>query len=305
MVVLKVQSHQDGLHRGGLRRDGRQLHARDPAAVLSIFLQKACFSAWRGYFVYIDRSDGIREAKMVKATKKRKIAAKTAVAYIRVSTDEQALGLEAQRQAISGWAKREGVSILQWCEDVGISGGADLEDRLGMVAALAAVRELKADVLVAHKADRIARDVYVAEVIKRELRLAGATLALVEGICGDDPFSEMAATIMDAAARLERKLIAARTKAALGVKKSHGEWVGGHPPYGFQLAPRADNDKPQLIEPCPDEQRALARMVELRKQGMGGRRIAAVLETDGFQPRGASWHPITVQRMADRAIQGD
>jgi hypothetical protein len=54
--------------------------------------------------------------------------------------------------------------------------------------------------LIAHKADRIARDVYVAELVKRELRAVGAGVALVEGICGDDPFSEMAATVMDAAA---------------------------------------------------------------------------------------------------------
>ena len=237
---------------------------------------------------------------MVKATKKRKIAEKTAVAYIRVSTDEQTLGLEAQRQAITGWAQRDGVSILRWCEDVGISGGAEMEDRLGMLAALAAVRELKADVLVAAKSDRIARDVYVAEVIKRELRLAGARLDLVEGICGDDPFSEMAATVMDAAARLERKLIAARTKAALAVKKAKGERVSRFLPYGYQLG--ADG---QRMDSNPAEQAALARMVELRKEGLGGRRIAAVLVAEGFQPRGASWHPITVQRMADRVIQPD
>ena len=114
---------------------------------------------------------------MVKAQKTRKLGQVAAVAYLRVSTDEQTLGMEAQRQAIQGWAKRQGVTILRWFEDMGVSGGADLENRPGMLAALAAVRELKAGALVAAKADRIARDVYVAELVKRELRLAGATLA--------------------------------------------------------------------------------------------------------------------------------
>jgi DNA invertase Pin-like site-specific DNA recombinase len=213
--------------------------------------------------------------------------------------------MEAQRRAIAAWAKRQGATVLQWCEDPGISGGADLENRPGMLAALAGVRELKADVLVAAKADRIARDVYVAELVKRELRKAGASLALVEGISGDDPFSEMAATVMDAAARLERRMIAARTKAALAVKKANGERISGSMPYGFQLG--ADG---RTLELCPAEQAALARMVELRQQTvngrrMGGRRIAAILEAEGFQPRGQVWHPITVQMMADRALQED
>ena len=237
---------------------------------------------------------------MVKAPKLRKANQVKAIAYLRVSTDEQTLGMEAQRQAITGWAKRQGASIVAWFDDMGISGGADLENRPGMLAALAAVREMKAELLVAAKADRIARDVYVAELVKRELRKAGASLALVEGISGDDPFSEMAATVMDAAARLERRMIAARTKAALAVKKAQGQRISGAMPYGFQLG--SDG---KTLDPCPAEQAALARMTELRRQGMGGRRIAAVLVAEGFQARGKVWHPITVQRMADRALSGE
>jgi len=118
-----------------------------------------------------------------------------AVAYLRVSTDEQTLGMEAQRAAITAWAQRQGVIVVRWCEDLGVSGGAELEKRPGLLEALGAVRERRAGLLVAHKADRIARDVYVAELVKRELRAVGAGVALVEGICGDDPFSEMAAAV--------------------------------------------------------------------------------------------------------------
>ncbi|RIZ71860.1 MAG: recombinase family protein [Methylococcales bacterium] len=149
---------------------------------------------------------------MKPAARKPKTDALVAVAYLRVSTDEQTLGMEAQRAAITAWAERQGMTVARWCEDLGVSGGAELEARPGLLEALGAVRDLRAGVLVAHKADRIARDVYVSELVKRELRAAGAGLALVEGICGDDPFSEMAATVMDAAARLERRMIGARTK---------------------------------------------------------------------------------------------
>lgn len=169
-----------------------------------------------------------------------------AVAYLRVSTDEQTLGMEAQRVAITSWACRQGVTVTCWCEDLGISGGAELERRPGLLEALEAVRDLRAGLLVAHKADRVSRDVYVAELVKRELRAAGASVALVEGICGDDPFSEMAATVMDAAARLERRMIAARTKAALGVKKVKGEKTGAPYPSGSALLLMASTSNPIL-----------------------------------------------------------
>jgi DNA invertase Pin-like site-specific DNA recombinase len=37
-----------------------------------------------------------------------------AVAYIRVSKDEQRLGPDAQRASIEAWAAREGVSVASW-----------------------------------------------------------------------------------------------------------------------------------------------------------------------------------------------
>jgi DNA invertase Pin-like site-specific DNA recombinase len=170
----------------------------------------------------------------------------------------------------------------------------DREKRPGLLEAFAAVRESRAGFLVAHKADRIARDVYVAELVKRKLQAVGASLALVEGICGDDPFSEMAATAMDAAARLERRLIGARTKAALAVKKAKGEKTGGSVPFGFQV--QADGVH---LEPHPLEHVVLARVLELRRAGMGGRKIAAILNKEGHRPRGKAWDPGNLQRLAD------
>lgn len=222
-----------------------------------------------------------------------------AVALLRVSTDEQTLGMEAQRIAITAWADRQGVAVAHWCEDVGVSGGAELEKRPGLLEALRVVREVGARFLIAHKADRITRDVYVSELVKRELRAVGATVALVEGICGDDPFSEMAATVMDAAARLERRMIAARTRAALAVKKANGEKTGGDVPFGFQL--RQDGIH---LEIHPVEHPVLIRILDLRRKGLGGRRIAAALTAEGFPPRGAAWNPGNLQTMADRHLHG-
>ena len=115
-------------------------------------------------------------------------------------------------------------------------------------------------------------------------------------MCIRDSFSEMAATVMDAAARLERRMIGARTKAALAVKKGKGQRVGSIP-FGFRLAGDGVH-----LEPCPTEHPALVRILELRRDGLGGRRIAAVLKTEGHQPRGSAWNPGNLQVLADRLI---
>lgn len=230
--------------------------------------------------------------------KKPKTNPNLAVALLRVSTDEQTLGMEAQRSAIEGWAMRQGNTIVHWAEDFGVSGGAELDKRPGLLEAIRMVRDYGARFLVAHKADRITRDVYVSELVKRELKAVGAGVALVEGISGDDPFSEMAATVMDAAARLERRLIAIRTADALAVKRARGEKTGGSLPYGFCVKPDGVH-----LDPDPTEFPVLMRILELRRSGKGGRRIAKILNEEGHHPRGASWNPGNLQTMADRHIR--
>ena len=47
------------------------------------------------------------------------------MAYIRVSTEDQALGPEAQRAAIENWAARQGVQVLSWHIDQGVGGAPE------------------------------------------------------------------------------------------------------------------------------------------------------------------------------------
>ena len=53
-----------------------------------------------------------------------------AVAYLRVSTDDQKLGPEIQRDQIGRWAAANGVTVLSWHFDEGVSGGTAIEKRL-------------------------------------------------------------------------------------------------------------------------------------------------------------------------------
>lgn len=221
-----------------------------------------------------------------------------AVAYLRVSTDEQALGPEAQRAAIEAWAARAGVAIVAWHLDQGVSGGAALDRRPALLAALDGLETTGAGLLVVAKRDRLARDVVLAAMIERLAARTGARVVSAAGEGsddGDDPSALLMRRMVDAFAEYERALIRARTRAALAVKSARGERVG-QVPFGFRVA--ADG---VALERDEGEQAALATIRALRLDGLSFERIAAELNTRGVPARGARWHKTTVVRLAREA----
>src|SRR5689334_3423603 len=86
---------------------------------------------------------------------------RVAVAYIRVSTDDQTLSPDAQRAAIARWAESHGAMVVGESIDWGVSGAAELADRPGLMSAIAAIDAHGAGLLVVAKRDRLARDVVV------------------------------------------------------------------------------------------------------------------------------------------------
>jgi site-specific DNA recombinase len=233
----------------------------------------------------------------VPAMSKRSGNARLAVAYVRVSTDEQRLGPEAQRAAIEAWAAREGIEVGAWRVDQGVSGGSDLGDRPGLVAALGELRTLGAGLLVVAKRDRLARDVYVAATIERAVAQSGARVTSADGTAnGDTPADAFMRTVIDGAAAYERALIRARTKAALAAKRARGE-RSGELPYGMRLS--ADGAR---LEPDAAEQAVLAVVRELRGSGLTQRAIVAELAARGLVSRaGRAFGKTQIVRMLARA----
>ena len=204
---------------------------------------------------------------------------RTAVGYIRVSTEEQHLGPEAQRAAILAWATREGVSVLSWHTDAGVSGAAELDNRPALAAALGALRADAAGLLVVAKRDRLARDCYVAAAIDRAVATAGARVVSADGTCnGNTPADDFMRTILDAAAQYERALIRGRTKAALAAKRAKGERTGTVP-YGFTADAAG-----RLVE-CAAELAVIAQVRALRGAGMTFRGIVSELARAGVVGR--------------------
>jgi len=217
-----------------------------------------------------------------------------AIGYLRVSTDEQALGPEAQRAALDRWCAVNGVELVAVHADLGVSGAAPLDRRPGMIAALADLAELDAGLLLVAKRDRLARDPFVTAMIEAAAARSGARIASAagEGTEDDGPTSILMRRMVDAFAEYERLIIKARTCAALAVKKSRGERTGGVP-YGFALA--ADGVH---LDPCAAEQEIIAAARTLKAAGLSLRKIGAELEARGMLPRtGRSWHAETVKAL--------
>jgi len=212
-----------------------------------------------------------------------------AIAYLRVSTDEQAesgAGLAAQRAACAAWAERNGAAFEAHADE-GVSGASGIEARPALLAAIAELRS--GDVLLVARRDRLARDPIVSAMIERLAARAGARIVSCagEGTEGDSPTDVLMRRIVDAFAEYERLVIGARTKAALGAIRASGRKTGGDVPYGFTLL--GDG---RTLAPCAAERAVIERARELRAAGLSLRAVAGELARAGMLNRaGRPFHP--------------
>ena len=217
----------------------------------------------------------------------------TAVAYMRCSTSRQDLSPDAQREAIQAWASARGAEVVAWHEDRGVSGGADIDKRPGLLAAVEDLRVHGAGLLVVAKRDRLARDVLVSAMVERLCEREGARIQSADGTGnGKGPEAQLLRGIVDVFAAYERAIIRSRTRAALAVKRARGERIGTIP-YGYRLA--ADG---KHVEEEAGEQAVIARARELRAEGLSLRAIGRALLDEGRTPRnGRNWHVQVLARL--------
>lgn len=214
-----------------------------------------------------------------------------------MSTEDQNLGPEAQRISIQRWCDQQGVVLAEVFDDHGVSGGAPIERREGLVACLNSLRAHGAGVVVVAKRDRLARDTMLAAMIERLAERSGARVLSADGVGnGDGPEAMLMRGLMDLFAQYERAIIRSRTKAALSVKRGKGERVGAVP-LGSQVA----GDGVHLV-PDEAEGAVVHRIRDMRAVGMSVRCIADALNAASVPSRGARWHPTTVARVLGRPL---
>lgn len=204
---------------------------------------------------------------------------KRVISYARVSTGAQAatgLSIDAQHRAVAEAAAARGWRVVKRITDEAVSGSVPVDERPGLGAALAQLEQGGADVLVATRVDRLARDtVATLQLFDRAERLGWEliTLDAPEGTKTQD--GRLLVGVLAVIAANETGSARARTIAALQTARRNGTPLG-----------RPSNQSEQA--------RALAK--QLHAEGYSLREIAAALEVAGILTATGetTWHHSSV-----------
>jgi DNA invertase Pin-like site-specific DNA recombinase len=221
------------------------------------------------------------------------------VAYLRTSTTDQNLGIEAQRSTVTQFVASRGGRIVG-CFEEQESGARS--DRPQLEAALAHARDRGATLLVA-KLDRLSRDVeFLARLLKGDVQLA---------FCDLPNADRLVIGIMANVAQWERDRISTRTREALGAKKAAGYADGRKPgnpagaaAFGAEGRSRGQGRAVETVKAGAQEfaERMRPHIERARAQGATTlREIAAALNAADVEARrGGAWDASAVMRLLKR-----
>ena len=220
-----------------------------------------------------------------------------AVSYLRVSGKGQVEGdgFPRQRETVERYAKAAGLELVDEYRDEGVSGTKELDDREGLSDLFARIRSNGVRVVIVERADRVARDLLVGEVILGQFRDLGVKVIAADSgteltASDDDPTRTLIRQVLGAVAQFEKAVIVSKLKAARVRKRRAEGRCEGRKPFGTK----------------PGEAEVVAYIVKLRRKPKGGERlsfaaIAQRLNAEGVVTRmGRPWAAETVRGIAQR-----
>jgi len=204
------------------------------------------------------------------------------ILYTRFSprrNEDESESIEAQLDFCRAYCRENNVEIVGEFADRALS-GAD-EARPELWAAIAALD--RGYVLIVYRLDRLARSVYLSDIIERAVHAKKATFISTagEGTWSDSDEDFLIRKILQALAEYERKVISARTRAAMLRHQANGRLMGSIPRYGFMLDPE---DKRKVLK-NQYEQVVINQIKRLDKEGLSLRQIATELTNLKYKPR--------------------
>lgn len=226
------------------------------------------------------------------------------IGYRRVSTAGQVdrYGLPAQETDLRAYARAGKHQLVRIETDAALTGTLPVHERPGLLAAIQAIEDGKADGLLVPDLFRLARELEVQEAALAMIWRAGGHVFTIDPggeVLADDPDEPLRTALRKIQAiigELDRALVGKRMRNGRKAKAAAGKYAGyGSPPFGQHSV---DGD---LV--ADDREAAVtARMRELRSEGMGYKAIAERLNTEGLtSKRGGTWHPQTVARVLARS----
>lgn len=212
------------------------------------------------------------------------------IAYYRVSTKRQNLGLDAQRQMINNYINSNGGVVVSEYQEKE-SGKND--NRPQLTAALAECKRTGATLLIA-KLDRLSRKVSFVFALKD---------SGVKFVATDLPqFNTMTLAVFVGLAQQERELISQRTKDALASRYEKESWLTTHSnAHKFDADSREKSLESRRESAKSNEcnRRAYA-AIKLALGTMGYNALAEYLNDNDFTTaKGGSWRGNQVKRLVE------
>src|SRR5215471_16873646 len=200
--------------------------------------------------------------------------------YVRVSTDRQAddgESLGTQKRIIEGYAMMNGLALDRIFVERGVTGSKPLGERPEGARLLFVLNA--GDVVITAKLDRMFRSALNALDVLGRLKERDVALHIIDlgGDVTGNGISKLVFTILSAVAEAERDRIRERIRDVKADQRKRQRYLGGIVPFGWQIG-----EDGALIE-LPERQRAIQRIVELRRKGLSLRAISASIVAEGVQ----------------------
>jgi DNA invertase Pin-like site-specific DNA recombinase len=220
-----------------------------------------------------------------------------ALSYLRVSGKSQIGndGFPRQRDTIDRYAQANGMEVIEEYRDEGVSGTKEMADRAGLADLLDRLESNGVQVVLVERADRLARDLLVGEVILGQFRKLGVRVIAADSgtdltVGDDDPTRTLIRQVLGAVSQFEKSVIVLKLRAARERKRRRDGRCEGRKAFGDR----------------PNEVKVLNRLRQLRRKPRGGQRlsyaeVADVLNREGLSTRtGKPWNRGTVHAICKR-----
>lgn len=218
------------------------------------------------------------------------------ISYYRVSTQKQGeteLGLEAQKSSVKAFLSKQDSLIAEYQE---VESGKK-NNRLELLKAIEHCKTTKSTLLIA-KLDRLSRNVQFIYTLRD---------SNVNFICCDMPdANSVTIGILAVLAQEERERTSDRTKKALEELRKKGVKLGTPENLTPEARQKGTLKVIQNAANNPNNKKATAMIVLLRKEKLSYRTIAAKLNADGFKTRrGKEFSASQVLILYDRYINSN
>ena len=229
---------------------------------------------------------------------------RSAVGYVRVSTDMQDVSSAVQEKKIQSYCSLMDMQLVAIHVDTNVSGKVPVFCRPAGRELADTLRQHPPIDVVAMKLDRLFRNAADALVTTEKWDKEDIGFHLIDHggqtINTKSATGRMFLTMLAGFAEFERRLISERTSAALQHMKAAGQ-VYGPTPFGYD----AEGPQRGRLVAQPDELRLVDWIFRMRREGRPLRYIAEKLNSKGIRgKKGGAFHASTIRYILKNEMYG-